>query len=93
MKLKSIARKRNVIENIMQKLIILKFVAYKRCIKTLLSSGFNDYIDTRKENSLEKQQWRKLNKMGKDKIALKKGSCSVAFWFVEPFLSYKIIYE
>ena len=56
MKLKSIARKRNVIENIMQKLIILKFVAYKRCIKTLLSSGINNYIDTRKENSLEKQQ-------------------------------------
>ena len=56
MKLKIIARKGNVIENIMQKLIILKFVAYKRCIKTLLSSGINNYIDTRKENSLEKQQ-------------------------------------
>ena len=73
MKLKSIVWKRNVIENIMQKLIILISVAYKRCIKTLLSSGINNYIDTRKENSLEKQQWRKLNKMGKDKIALKKG--------------------
>ena len=63
---------------------IKNLFSVKDILKALPSSGINNYIETQRDNVLEKQQWRNFTTMQKDKTVLRKCSSSVVF--VEPSL-------
>ena len=63
---------------------IKNLFSVKDILKALPSSGINNYIETQRDNVLEKQQWRNFTKMQKDKTVLRKCSSNVVF--VEPSL-------